>query len=256
MSKRFWLTLLICVAVILLAACQSGEEDAWDAILASGKIRVGLDPTFPPFENGDTGDLHGIDVDLAREIGQQLGLEVEFIYHGYDGLYDALQTGQVDLLVSALVIDPQKTKLFAYSEPYFNAGQFLVIHPDRAGSIDIDQLQDKTLAVEIGSEGHVQLIEAQRVTSGLDIKPLPTPNDALWVVLQQEVDGAIVDQITARLYKQQFPDLLILPEPITVEPFAIVTRTEDEQLLEAVDDAILSLESSGQLDEIVGNWLD
>ena len=241
--------------LLFISACQS-SPDAWDRIQASGVLRVGLDPTFPPFENGDTGDLHGIDVDLARAIGADLGLEIEFIYFGYDGLYDALQTDQTDILLSALVIDPQKRKLFDYSEPYFNAGQFLVVMPENVALSSLDQFEGEVLAVEIGSEGHVQGIKAQRQTRDLELLTLPTPDDALWVVLQGEVAGALVDQITGRLYIQQFPDLLLIPEPVTVEPFAIVTRIEDQQLLEALNQSLEEITTSGELDRIISRWLD
>ena len=48
--------------------------------------------------------LEGFDIDLASAIATDLGLTAEFVYFGYDGLYDALQTEQVDVLISALVI--------------------------------------------------------------------------------------------------------------------------------------------------------
>ncbi|MEM7803191.1 MAG: transporter substrate-binding domain-containing protein, partial [Chloroflexota bacterium] len=94
--KIFLIAISVFTFTFFTSGCGANDEDAWESIAASGRIRVGLDPTFPPFENGDTGELHGIDVDLARAIGRELGLEIDFVYHGYDGLYDALQTGQVD----------------------------------------------------------------------------------------------------------------------------------------------------------------
>ena len=77
-------------------------------------MRVGIDPTYPPFALADDAGLRGIDVDFAQALAEELGLEAQFTYFGYDGLYDALTTGQVDVLISALVILPEKTKHIAY----------------------------------------------------------------------------------------------------------------------------------------------
>ncbi|MHC5804418.1 transporter substrate-binding domain-containing protein, partial [Streptococcus pyogenes] len=90
------------------------------------------------------------DVDLARELAKTLGLEVQFSYFGYDGLYDALTTGQVDALISALVIMPERTKDIAYSSAYFDAGQFLVVS-DMTGVNGMTDLSGHTLAVELGA---------------------------------------------------------------------------------------------------------
>lgn len=217
---------------------------------------VGLDPTFPPFENGDTGELHGIDVDLARAIGEQLGVEVRFSYLGYDGLYDALATEQVDVLLSALVIDLGKTQDFAYTRPYFNAGQFLVVHRETADIETQDDLGGRVVAVELGSEGHVQAIQWERRVPNLTIQPVNTPDDALWLVLQKEADAAVVDQVSGRLYIRNAPELQLLEEPITVEPYAAVVRIDNQTLLEKLDNTLADMEESGELDALIARWLD
>lgn len=239
----------------LLTHC-SPADTSWQHIQNNGYLVVGLDPTFPPFENADTGELHGLDVDLARALGEKLGIEVRFSYLGYDGLYDALATKQVDLLLSALVIDATKTRDFAYSQPYFNAGQFLVVHQATTAIHNQDDLSGRIVAVELGSEGHVQAIQWQRRVPNLQIKPLNTPDDALWVVLQKEAAAAVVDQVSGRLYIRQAPELKLLETPVSVEPYAAVVRIDDQALLKKINEALQQLKESGQLDQIIHTWLD
>src|SRR5262245_44631595 len=83
---------------VFLGGCQGREAQRWEQIQENGVLRVGLDPTYPPFETADDGELRGLDVDLARALAAELGLEVQFVYFGYDGLYDALLSNQVDVL--------------------------------------------------------------------------------------------------------------------------------------------------------------
>ena len=80
--------------VLALSACQA-QSASWERIEQSGVVRVGLDPTYPPFEVTEGSGVAGLDVDLADAVARELGLTTEFVYFGYDGLYDALATEQV-----------------------------------------------------------------------------------------------------------------------------------------------------------------
>jgi polar amino acid transport system substrate-binding protein len=122
--------LLVIVAVGLLLRAR--EDDGTLArVQATGELRVGLDASFPPFETLDAGgNIVGLDADLARAIATALGAEPVFVNVGFDGLYDALQIGRIDVVISGLPYDPRRTQDVNYSQPYFNAGQVLVVRPD------------------------------------------------------------------------------------------------------------------------------
>jgi ABC-type amino acid transport substrate-binding protein len=240
---------------ILPAACRS-EEGAWPRIEREGVLRVGLDPTFPPFEVTSEQGLEGLDVDLARALADEMGLEAEFVYFGYDGLYDALSTEQVDVLISALVIVPGRTRDFAYSEPYFNAGEVLVV-PSGSPVVEMADLNGRRLAVELGAQGHVEATQWAKRLPGLAVLPLTGADEAINAVIEGEADAALVDGVSGRLYLKERPDsgLAYAEEPVTVEPYAMVVRIEDEVLLENLDAALLSLKTSGEFDELIAGWL-
>jgi polar amino acid transport system substrate-binding protein len=219
-------------------------------------LRVGLDPTYPPFETADDGELRGLDVDLARAIAAELGLEAQFVYFGYDGLYDALLSNQVDVLISALVIAPERTRDFAYSVPYFNAGLVLVTRDERDAPQMMEEMDGRTLAVELGSQGHVEATTWERRLEGLVVRPYNSPDEALAAVANGEAEAALVDQVSGRLFRPQQPDLVIAGEPITDESYAVVVRAEETILLDKVNEALVSLRERGELEGIVGRWLD
>src|SRR5687767_12691891 len=96
--------LLILLAVGYRFLNRPPEDAAWEHVQQTGVIRVGMDAAYPPFESiNEHNELVGFDVDLANEIGQRLGMRVEFVNIAYDGLFDALLTGRVDMLISGLV---------------------------------------------------------------------------------------------------------------------------------------------------------
>ncbi len=242
------------LCLLFLVTCRA-KNATWQRIEQTGVLRVGLDPTYPPFEVVDDGGLRGLDVDLAQAIGTDLGLRVEFVYFGYDGLYDALATEQVDVLISALVIAPERTRDFAYSEPYFNAGEILIVPQSETGIEGMEDLNGRILAVELGALGHVEANTWANRLSNLTILPFGSAEEAVTAVAEGQADAVLIDAISGRLALQEQPGLVPLPDPITVEPFAFVVRINDQVLLQKLNDRLNRLTESGQLQTIIDNWL-
>ena len=252
-KNSLWFLALLTL-IFPLIGCQPAD-DSWERVQAAGVLRVGLDPTYPPFEVDDGSGVHGLDVDLAKAIANDLGLDVQFVYFGYDGLYDALATEQVDVLISALVIIPERTRDFSYSEPYFDAGEILIVPADNETINSMEDLGGHTLAVELGSLGHVEATEWAKRVVDLEIRPFPTADEALTAVQQGNADAALTDAISGRLFLRENDGLKRLPQSVTVEPFALVVRSEDRQLLTVLNQSLDTLQQSGQLDQIENEWL-
>ncbi len=253
------MALFALLAVLLLGLSGCGKDrDSWNRIEESGVLRVGVDPTFPPFALDEGSTLRGIDVDLARAVAVELGLEAQFTYFGYDGLYDALTTGQVDALISALVIAPERTREIAYSTPYFDAGLVLVTGEDEASSGMAD-LRGKTLAVELGALGHVEALEWERALGDLVVVTYGSASDALAAVAANEAQAALVDHVSGRLFLGQQTEterpLAIVPGVVAPEPYAIAVRIDDRILMEKINQALGQLKSSGRLEQIVSDHL-
>jgi len=256
----------LCLCGVIFASiigCQSADQ-SWERVSETGVLRVGLDPTFPPFEVADEQGLRGLDVDLAHALADDLGVTPEFTYFGYDGLYDALATGQVDVLISALVVVPERTRDVAYSQSYFNAGEILVVPETETQAIsDLEDLNGRTLAVELGALGHVEAISWSRQLPDLTIQTFDSVDAALAAVAAGKADAGLVEAVNGRLYlAQQTAEpspgqnpLTRLAEPVTVEPYALVVRIEDQMLLERLNQSLTALITSGRLETIVEHWL-
>ena len=168
---------------------------------------MGLDASYPPFEYMDDNDrIVGFDVDFANEIGRRLGFEVTFTNIAYDGLYDALLIGRVDVLISALAATPELEGKALFSVPYFNAGEQLVVSSG-SSILEMADLEGKTLAVEYGSGGDVEARKWERRLADLTVARYPDPGAALLAVVEGEADAALVDGITARQGIEQHPEL-------------------------------------------------
>lgn len=258
-----WLTatmvavgLALIIGVGLLIWPHGYDEDrAWEKALASGVLRVGMDASYPPFEFIDAhGEVVGFDVDLAHEIGRRLGFEVTLINIAYDGLYDALLTGQVEVLLSALAAIPEYEGKALFTEPYFNAGEQLVVRVESQILIMPD-MEGRRLAVEFGSGGDVEARKWERRLTDLTVVRYPDPGAALLAVVNGEVDAALVDGIAARLGAGEHVELALAGN-VTDLPFAAAVHPESLTLRGKLDEVIREMLKDGTVDLLIDRWFN
>lgn len=261
LKRRYWLiagaaclTGLLIGIVAFLATGQKEEDRAWERILDSGVMRVGMDASYPPFEFIDesTGSILGFDADLAYEIGRRLGLQVEFVNIAYDGLYDALLIGRVDVLISALVASPQVEGKAIFTTPYYNAGEFLVVREGTDIRV-MDDLSGHVLAVEYGAGGDVEARKWERRLHDLTIRRYPDPGAAINAVVVGEADAALVDGISARLGVGQHPEL-ILARNVIDNLFSVAVHPDSRTLHSQIDTLINEMFTDGTIGSLVEKW--
>jgi ABC-type amino acid transport substrate-binding protein len=264
--------------VIGLAACTPTDA-VWEHVLETGILHVGMDASFPPFESiAADGTLIGFDVDLARELSRRLGpapsnaegVEAQFVANlPYDGLYDALTVGRVDVVISALVVNPARMEDFAYSTSYFDAGQVLVVHgsppsvpPENGGEEErssIENMADlsgRTLAVEFGTQGDLEARKWARQLTDLTVIQYQTAVKALAAVAVGEVDAALVDRVSALATVEPGGKLVIMEKSIVAEPYAVGMRRDSTRLLHAINEALATMETDGTMEALIDKWLE
>jgi ABC-type amino acid transport substrate-binding protein len=249
-------------AILLLAIVASfvwlrkgGDDGALERVQASGELRVGLDASFPPFESLDeAGQVIGFDADLARAIAGRLDAEPVFVNVGFDGLYDALLAGRVDVVISGLPYDPRRTQDVIYSQPYFNAGQVLVVRADDALSDSSQFLIGRSVAVEWGSQADMEARRLVQTTAGLQTLPQPTAQDALKALVANQADAAIADAVSVYQFMAENPGAVRVAENLTDEPYVIASHRKSRRLAQAIDVALEALRRSGALDDLRAKW--
>ena len=261
-GRRWYLAaamgLLVVAAGVFVAArfCSARRDETWERIQREGNTRVGMDASYPPFDLLEAdGSFVGYDVDLASELGARLGVEVEFVDIFFDGLYDALLSGRVDLIISALPHDRLLTQDVAYSYSYFNAGQVLTVPQgdDRIGGIE--DLAGLRVAVELGSAAHQEARRLnQRERLALVLVTLRTPEEVIDALVEGQADAAIYDGIAARQMLSQGKPFKIVDGPLTDEPYVIAMRLDSPLLLDKVNEMLVALREEGFLTQLEEKW--
>ncbi len=231
------------------------HDGTWAAMQERGTWRVGLDPSFPPFEMLDeAGAPTGYDVELAQAIAQSWGLEAEIVALGFDSLLDAVQAGKVDSVVSALPYDPRATRDIAYSTPYFEAGVQLAI---RAGSpiTGVAGLDGQTVAVEWGSMGDMAGRRLQRAGSTLTLAPYATPDEAVAALADDpSITALLVDGVTLRQAQGRGAALAAVGPALESNAYVIASAPQATLLQENIDQALTALRADGTLGALEDRW--
>lgn len=267
-----WLVPLTIVLILLLALQSRGilfpkQDQTWAAIQQQGQWRIGVDPSFPPFEFLDeSGQPIGFDLDLASQIAEQWGAEVQVVAIGFDSLIDAVQTDQVDSIISALPYDPRLTKDVLYSSPYFDAGISIAVRADSKWLADdsLDTLiipedapqflSGKRVGVEWGGMGDMLGRRFQRETTGIELVPFETPQETVSALqLDPTIDAILVDNITLQQMRESASVVGIGPI-LESNPYVIASPIDATVLAQKIDDALDQLQQTGIIQQLSHEW--
>ncbi len=249
---------LLVAALLLVRFEIRGRDATWAHIQQTGVWRVGMDPSFPPFENLDaaTGRPIGFDVDFAQAIAEAWGVRVEIVSIGFDQLVDAVAANRIDSALSALPVFEERAREVSFSRPYFDAG--LVLAAPRSAEIGgLDDLAGRRVAAEWGSGGDAEVRALNRRVGG-SVTPVlrDSSNAALDAVLAGDADAALVDAVDLALYDRGQGRLVAVGRPVQSDPYVIIVPVDAPKLLAALDETLAALDADGVLGQLRARWLE
>lgn len=139
----FFVNIFLCAVIIFLlfyaVSCKaSGNAASTDTGSIGEKLIIGCDATYPPFESIKDGNVEGFDIDIAREIAERMGKELEIISVKWDNTYQVPEDVDLDMIISAIPISRGKEEIVDFSNPYFVMEYMLVTLSDTSIKIKED----------------------------------------------------------------------------------------------------------------------
>lgn len=259
--KKYIVTALgaaLVAGAVLVSGC--GGSTTKEATAGSGAapqvLKVGVNPTYVPFEfikeeNGEKKYV-GFDMDMAREIGKRLGMKVEINNIPFDGLIPAIQTGQINMIASGMVITPERQEKLNFV-PYYESGLGILVAKNINDVKNVNDLKGKKVAVQMGTTGSVA---AHKIEGVGEIREFDHNSDALLELKQGGADAALTAIPVAKYYlaTTQDSNAKLVEEPITKQTMGFGFNKDDKELYEKVKKAVEDIKADGTYAALAKKW--
>lgn len=261
-SKKSFRVAVCSIAFLLLTigVWAGGSQESGQTTLAKiqeqGSFVLGLDDSFPPMGfRGESGDIVGFDIDMAREVAERMGVELKLRPVDWDGVILSLNKGDIDLIWNGMTITESRQEKIDFSQPYLANRQIVIV----AGNSDIASKADlagKAVGVQMGSSSETAISREPAVLESFDqLKKYADNVVALLDLKAGRVDAVVVDEIMGRYYIAKRPgDYKVIGEDFGREEYGIGFRQEDDEFRQKVDEILNEMRADGTAAEISEEW--
>ena len=245
-------TAAVCFGALMMVSGMAMADEA----AAIEKITFATNPEFPPFEsisaNGVLGEYDGIDMAIAKKIGEIEGCEIEMQSMEFDSLLVALQNGQIDATIAGMTVTEERAKAVDFSTPYYTATQVMIVKEDSDIASAAD-MEGKGIAVVQGYTGETCVNEL-----GYDYEAFKKGTECVMELVNGKCDVVVIDSATAQKYVSDNEGLKIVEdeEAFASEEYAIAVQKGNEDLLNVINDAIEQMLEDGTISEISAEYID
>lgn len=239
-------TLLVFFAVLLSATGVTAAD-----------LKVGVSADYPPMAFLEQGRIVGIEADNAKAIGGIVGKELTLVNMPFNNLIPALLSGEIDVIMSAMSVTPERSKQVLFTDAFMEVGQMAIIRTEKAGQFAQPRAvygEGVRVGVEPGTTG-AQF--AQSDLTDAQVKTYTDSSAAFAALRSNEIDVYIHDAPTSweLARSTQFNDLISLYKPLTHEQLAWAVRPDDERLAAMLNDALKTMKRNGSLRYILNRWI-
>ncbi len=273
--------LLLAVMSALPASAQDralSPDSTLAGVLDRGRLRVCFEAGYLPFEmiatrsglrerslrpaderrGGQITQFGGFDIDLAREMARELGVDFAPVNTRWTSIIPSLTLGRCDIIISGMSVTEARLERVDFSDPYMQVGQTVLLNKARADDINsYADLNDAAFSVA-SKPGTTGEDAVRRFMPQADYRPYDTELDAAEAVAGGEVDAFVYD----RPFNATFvalhgeDDVVFLDEPFTDEAIAFAVRKDDPDFLAWLNAFLGKLRTDGRYDRIHAKWFE
>ncbi len=237
---------------------QLAKESIIEKIQKDKVIRVGMS-TFVPWAMKDKhGKLIGFEIDVARQLAKDMGVEVEFVPTAWSGIIPALMTGKFDVIIGGMGITPERNLKVNFTMPYDYSGMSMVAHKQKAQgftSLADFNTKDVNIAVRMGTTAEQA---ARKYLPKARLRLFENESQALQELNLGRVHAVVSSAPMPMFHALKYPDKLFVPleENFTKEPIGFAIRKGDHDALNYFNNWIINMHASGFLKEKKAFWFE
>lgn len=261
-NRTLFLTfpLLVLVAILLFVVKQPipqtdtttelSNSDQVQAIIERGVLRVGVKQDVPNFgyKNPDSGEFEGLEIDIARKIAEELGVDIEFTPVTAQTRGPLLDNGQVDLVIATFTITEERKLLYNFTTPYYTDAVGFLVNKD-SGIKTFTDLNGKTIGVAQGSITRTLISElADKYGIAVNFAELGSYPELSVSLRAHRTDAFSVDQSILSGYIGSKSELMDFS--FSASDYGIVTKLSNKDLDNYLNSLVEKWTSDGSLQAI------
>lgn len=236
---------------------QASELSALEAVQERGTLTVGMMGTYPPYNFLNTDEvMDGFDADIAREVARRIGVEAEFVPTEWSGMIEGLLRGRFDTVISQMTITPQRQEQMDFTQPYITNQVRIIVSSSNDDITALEDFAGRRIGVGLGTNDEAYLRNEARPRVG-DFE-IVTYNDVITSL--QDLNIGRTDATINNLYAiaplvaERGFEIKAVGEPVKSDNAGIAFRKGNEDLRDAVDQALTDMKADGTYDQIFARW--
>jgi polar amino acid transport system substrate-binding protein len=254
--------LLFSCLLLATGACSTfmgSSSPVVDRIRTTGEIRIGMTGDYPPLNMLDrSGENFGLEPDLAKALAQSLGVKLVVVNKRFDELLAALESGEVDAVMSGMSMTPERNLKVAFVGPYLVSGKAILTKSSTlARAQNMSELNPARLRMSVLS-GSTSESFLKRVAPSAQLTATPSYEEAVQLVIDGGVDAMFADHPACLLAVLRHPHdgLSTVVSPLSFEPIGMALPANDPLLVNIIQNYLTTLEGTGLLENLRQRWFE
>ena len=234
------------------------KESTLEQVLKRKVLRVGMS-TFVPWAMKDkTGKLIGFEIDVARRLAKDMGVDIEFVPTNWSGIIPALLVGKFDVIIGGMGITPSRNLKVNFTIPYDYTGMSMVAHKKMADGFDSLDDFNKPSVVLAARMGSTPVDAAKKYMPNAKLRLFNDESQVFQELINGRVHAVVSSAPTPAFQALKYPDRLFLPldENFTKEPIGFAVRKGDPDTLNYFNNWIRVVTAEGWLKERKQYWFE
>ena len=215
-------------------------------------LKMGTNAVFPPYEyyDDESGEIVGIDAEVAAAICEKLGYDVEIVDMDFDALIPAVANGKIDMVLAGLTVTDERKQSVDFTISYATGVQVVIV--PEGSDVTIDNLGEHTIGTQRATTGNIYCTDDY----GEDhVVAYDNGITAVQALMNGQVDCVVIDSAPAQEFVDANPGLTILDTEYVTEDYAIGMAKGNTALVEAVNQALAELKADGTIQSIVDKYI-
>lgn len=227
-----------------------------DRVLQRGVLKVGMSTFVPWAMKSKTGKLIGFEIDVARRLAEDMGVDIQFIPTKWSGIIPALITGKFDVIIGGMGIAPKRNLKVNFSIPYDYTGMSMVAHSQKAPGLNKVADFNKPGIVIAARLGSTAVTATRKYIPKAELRLFDDESQAYQELVNGRVHAVVGSAPTPAFQALKYPDRLYLPlkAPFTREPIGFAVNKGDPDTLNFFNNWIRVVTAEGWLKERKHYW--